>query len=431
VKEVVANELWKLPVMKAKYVNPALLRAILLVVFVGSGLLSAQDTVTEADPLELISPDSPPLGEPANVTDRPTPAADDAEAAEFLEILSAEAHEGGEPARIRLNIPQLPDRYQIELRLAPGEELLRAADLDLPPASVLEQIQDHPSPEIEIHAWDDTFSEASEYATIHVFITGKSSAGDPGEKLLGTVRLRLVDNDVDPAFGRVGYYRWLKGFPYDFSGLGNHARLRDVKYFSEDAKAALVFDGEEQFVRLTPEREPERADDGQPAPGSLAQYSYLRTPFQQRSISIWFNADDTYKPTTLYEEGNATNGVSLYFNDGSLFFTTAADDLQTTLEAAVDPREWIHVLAVFDHGHHRLYINGTPWDEVQGPADTVGFHPSGAFLSRGSGQGPGLTDHTGFRGLIGDVALYNIALTENHPLQVMRSMPVSEEPGSG
>jgi hypothetical protein len=383
-----------------------------------------QDAGSAVEPASLISPDSPPPIESHGSS--PGGNAGAQPRADYVEVLEPEAREGGPPARIRLNIPPLPERYRLELRLAPGEELLRAADLDLPPASVLREIQDHGSPEIEIHAWDDTLSETGELATIQVLITGTSSAGATGERLLGQARVRLVDDDVDPSFGRIGYYRWLKGFPYDFSGLGNHAELRDVKYTSEDAKAALVFDGDEQFVRLTPEAEPERDADGQPAPGSLARYTYLRGPFQQRGIGIWFNADDTYQPATLYEEGDAENGLSLYFDEGSLFFTTAAGGRQTTLEAAVDPGEWIHVLAVFDRGRHRLFINGTPWDEKRGPVETVGFHPTGAFLSRGSGQGPGISDHAGFRGLIGDVSIYDIALNRNHHLPIMLSTPVSE-----
>ncbi len=114
--------------------------------------------------------------------------------------------------------------------------------------------------------------------------------------------------------------------------------------------------------------------------------------FSQRSISLWFKADapGASGKEVLYEEGGSTRGMSLYLQDGLLYYggwSGGNNGWDTT---------YISTPVVAGQWHHAVITIDTP-DDGTLVEDGLKAYLDGIFI--GSGQGAEMISHTGAIGL--------------------------------
>lgn len=141
----------------------------------------------------------------------------------------------------------------------------------------------------------------------------------------------------------------------------------------------------------------------------------------QRSIEIVFNADVTSGRHVLYEEGGNVNALTIYIDNGELYFHVFdKDDFGPyDIKAAINVDETYHAALVFDAsaGNFVGYLNG---QIVGSGAVTQNLSAHSGDVAIGAqhdsnyyhdGPGTGGVKHF-FQGRISDVALYNEALDQ-------------------
>ncbi len=167
------------------------------------------------------------------------------------------------------------------------------------------------------------------------------------------------------------------------------------------------------------------------------------TTSNTRSISVWFQVDDpsiSDRKQVLYEEGGAINGLNLYLYDGQFYGGqwVGGTGLASFLTAAApSPGQWTHASLVLDMDATnpaetlRLYVNGvlvasSEAEQLPGhPADIgIGAVQDDTEFHDGNYSGDG---HY-FAGLIGDVRVYNRALTDAE-IEALARVPDAPETG--
>lgn len=101
--------------------------------------------------------------------------------------------------------------------------------------------------------------------------------------------------------------------------------------------------------------------DAQLLPDSKAN---LDQPFTTHTIECVVNAVEG--DGTLYEEGGATHGFALGIVRGRLTFAVRIDKRVYDISTAYTPSEnWSHIVATFDRGQMKLYLDGNPADDYR------------------------------------------------------------------
>lgn len=147
-------------------------------------------------------------------------------------------------------------------------------------------------------------------------------------------------------------------------------------------------------------------------------------PFTERSIELWFNADDLTGTQILFEEGGSGNGFNIYTDGTNLYcqawaanqgWGTGGDEkFQTAGIATGTP---YHVVLTFSSTQDRLrcYLNGvsmgadvTGMGLMNGHSGdiSVGYSTDGSYIHNGAFGAGGYFD-----GLIDEVSIYNTELT--------------------
>lgn len=123
--------------------------------------------------------------------------------------------------------------------------------------------------------------------------------------------------------------------------------------------------------------------------------------------------------------------IAFRTNDPELAFFVSVSDTETYLLAVPNPDEdtWFHVVARFDNGNMRLYLNGELADEREGPStvDTsstvLSLGVLSAYLDQRRPSFPGNEDVppedlTLLDGVLDEVRLYNRALSPHEIMQL-------------
>lgn len=109
----------------------------------------------------------------------------------------------------------------------------------------------------------------------------------------------------------------------------------------------------------------------------------LKTPVEQRTISLWFNANEVGgEKQVLYEEGSDDRGLNIYLDSGKLYVGRWNFKKQTFLKTNVTSGCWHHVCLVFDshdgplgdegqQGRIRGYLDGQQFGE----GEAASLHP--------------------------------------------------------
>lgn len=139
----------------------------------------------------------------------------------------------------------------------------------------------------------------------------------------------------------------------------------------------------------------------------------------ERTIELVFNANTTAGRQVLWEEGGNTNGMTLYIDNGSIYFNARSGGSwgPFNISAPINAGETYHIAAVIDqpNGEFRGYLNGAlvdtglvtnNWGSHTNRVGIGAMSQNGWFHDGPANVGTGFF----FNGRISDVALYNDAL---------------------
>ncbi|MCB9991189.1 MAG: hypothetical protein H6867_07385 [Rhodospirillales bacterium] len=139
----------------------------------------------------------------------------------------------------------------------------------------------------------------------------------------------------------------------------------------------------------------------------------------ERSIELVFNADSTSGRQVLYEEGGATNSLTLYVEDGRVYVMgrDAGAWGPVDISAEIEAGETYHLALVFDFPNRTFtgYLNGEEIGEEAVnaifPAHSANIGIGGMWGDAWFHDGSAVGNDFEFHGRIGEVAIYNDVLT--------------------
>ena len=175
-------------------------------------------------------------------------------------------------------------------------------------------------------------------------------------------------------------------------------------------------------------------NDPDPAAGFDGNNDYMQVPnssgintlgpYDEKTIDLWFNADEVSSRQVLYEQGGSTRGLNIYIDSGSVYVGGWNNPSQgpTTpwgpvhVGTPVTASTLNHVALVLDANAGTIegYLNGVSFGTVA--AGNLHSDSSAAAVAR---KRSGTTYHTGyssgsgdyFNGVVDEVAHFNTALT--------------------
>ena len=157
----------------------------------------------------------------------------------------------------------------------------------------------------------------------------------------------------------------------------------------------------------------------QPAAGALSE------EFSTKTLTFWFKADANNVTQTLYDEGGATNGLSVRINGNYLQAAVRNTGIEVVASAGFDSTRWTHVAVTFDKGILSLYINAAERALASANFTTVASHADAAGIGARNSQDAFGNKETGdyFGGLIDDVRIYDNVLTVDEIKELATGRP--------
>jgi hypothetical protein len=142
----------------------------------------------------------------------------------------------------------------------------------------------------------------------------------------------------------------------DYSSLGNNGTPNNDVTWSRtagyDGRGAYIFDGIDDFICL----------DTAGTCGGSDTNSFLDGRVDDRTVELWFKANDNSSEQVLYEEGGATNGLNIYISDGNVYVGIYAGSYGWTAafhSAPINKDQWYHVVNRMDgNGTFDMYLDG-------------------------------------------------------------------------
>ena len=148
-------------------------------------------------------------------------------------------------------------------------------------------------------------------------------------------------------------------------------------------------------------------------------------PYLEKTIELWFQADDVQARQVLYEQGGTMRGLNIYI-DGGLLYVGGWNRAETSwnpifLSTPIEANATYMVDLVLDGvssgvtGSLTGYLNGEPFDTQTGVSKlwshgddgAIGAMRQNAVFHTGDGSGEGFE----FGGIIDDISIYNHTLT--------------------
>jgi len=142
----------------------------------------------------------------------------------------------------------------------------------------------------------------------------------------------------------------------------------------------------------------------------------------QRTVELWFNADDPTGRQVLFEEGGTTTGLNLYLEGGDVVVGAwrgrGTNQFAKFISAPVVAGETNHLVLVLDGAGSTMtgYLNGSPVGQaggvgyLDGHADDVGIAAQSVSSKYISGNDTAATAYF-FAGTLDEVSVYNEALS--------------------
>jgi regulation of enolase protein 1 (concanavalin A-like superfamily) len=145
------------------------------------------------------------------------------------------------------------------------------------------------------------------------------------------------------------------------------------------------------------------------------------------TVSVWVYAERTDGPAAsgyqgIVAKGNAPRSYSLYTTAaGPLHFSTGPSGayIGTTSSTPLPTKQWVHVAVKVEGGQHKYFINGV----------AAGVGGAGTVLPGAGDTSPVVIGRTAegasrsFQGMIDDVRIYDLALTDQQILDLFNNKP--------
>jgi len=225
-------------------------------------------------------------------------------------------------------------------------------------------------------------------------------------------------SDAVLADGAIAYWRLGEGIGNKVFNEGSLGAAVDRSYtgspvqgvqglLAASTNTAVHFDGTDDEIQI--------GDNGSINNGG---------PYATKSFELLFNADTVSGRQVLFEQGGTTNGFNLYLEDDELYFGAWTDNtFHSANTAALDLLAGTdyHVVGTWDNGDLALYVGGRLVASGDASADFTsvashgdngaigGIHENTRFHGSPATAGNGYN----FAGVIDEVALYNLALSED------------------
>ena len=198
-------------------------------------------------------------------------------------------------------------------------------------------------------------------------------------------------------------------FVADLSGCGNHGIAEGAKLIPVGrAGAALQFEGKASIVLPT-----------------LA--TQLTQGLRQLSISAWVMPADLKGDSMVLDVGFVANAsITLFRADDKFRFSLC----ETACESeGVQPRNWYHVVAVWDGIEQRIYVDGVLADKITNDRLVLNAASIGVGHGARLGTQAKSASRAGryFQGLIDEVAIFKRALSEDE-MQILLQLGRRGEP---
>ena len=189
---------------------------------------------------------------------------------------------------------------------------------------------------------------------------------------------------------------------YKFEGNGVDSQnahdgvLQNSPSFSSDSKEgnqSIDLNGTDQWMKLS--------------------YTVFKNSFTARTVTAWIKVDNTSGLQNIYEEGGG-KGFGMRINNGTLE-ARARDGYELDVSATFTSTSWKHVVARFNAGGLDLFIDGSlVSSDYNASFASVGYHSNEAGVGMRVGDDPfPETENAYFGGLIDDVRIYDVALTDD------------------
>ena len=159
--------------------------------------------------------------------------------------------------------------------------------------------------------------------------------------------------------------------------------------------------------------------------------------YTTKSFELLFEADQVSGRQVLFEQGGKTNGFNLYLQDDELYFGAWTDNNFFSADTAASALDIVagqtyHVAGLWDSGDLDLYVGGRPVDSATATFTTVKKHTGknaiGGVRNDTRFHNATAGDGYNFAGIIDEVALYNLVLSED---QIRKHFLLSTpEPGT-
>ena len=193
-------------------------------------------------------------------------------------------------------------------------------------------------------------------------------------------------------------------FVMDFSGYGNYGAFRsNPAWVAGYDGGALELDGLDDYVEIP--------------------HNDILTVNKEAAVMAWINARNlTAEYQGVVAKGNTVRSYSLYLQTaGTLHFSTtsAGAYVGSSSSGTVKAGEWTHVCAMVKDGSHLYFINGEAAGTGGGGIVLPGTTDTAAVRIGNTQEGGRY-----FSGMIDDVRVYNVALTEEKLKEAMQGDPL-------
>jgi len=207
----------------------------------------------------------------------------------------------------------------------------------------------------------------------------------------------------------------------DWSGHGNHGKLFGTAWTSpkwlDEADAAVTF-ADDGFMAIN------NLNYSDPGRTEITACAWVRTDDPNNQFIITFDRNEYWRLEINGDGGgNGQVGWDLMTINGGV-----EQQMDYGSITRVDDGFWHHVCGVFDNGTATIFIDGIPEPSVEaGPTFGVGDLVRYGFLGANSeadefNGARGI--ETGVTGEVGDVRIYDRALSQEEILQMMRGDPL-------
>ncbi|MBZ8180643.1 FG-GAP-like repeat-containing protein [Oscillatoria salina] len=145
--------------------------------------------------------------------------------------------------------------------------------------------------------------------------------------------------------------------------------------------------------------------------------------YSERTIELWFQANNLDGKQVIYEEGGTLNGINIFLDESQLNLGVWVNDEGEWLNFSVEEGEIYHPILTFDNGILNGYVNGENIGSINLDFDRIERHAADIGIAQMNDDTRFSNDDSRndegfyFQGIIDDVSLYDYAVKPDSSLK--------------